>query len=341
MFMLLILIIKNDIFGVIFSFLLQKVYYLHMSSCRKVVSLGNSFETPLKKIPLLGNKNLWVKDESVNPTGTHKDRLAQEILKIYQQLLKINPDVHGAALPACSLISAGNAAIAIASLLKKQGLPKLRVLIDRSAEKKKIEVLQKYHCQIFTTDFFSKSLSTQDILYLTNNSSGFDLTSYTLINNSNYLYDDLVLSILKAKPDTIIVPYGSGDLFESFCRNIIRLQKNNNNEKLIKLIGVTTHNENSKADKLFSAYAPFDHNNERLNFLKIFNYIDKGSEIYSIGERYLDHSVKYLQDQNISSEHSGAAGVAYMLEENVRCYSDKRCIIVNTGQGLLSREMEL
>jgi len=32
--------------------------------------------TPVKKIEVLDFEDVWLKDESVNPTGTHKDRMA-------------------------------------------------------------------------------------------------------------------------------------------------------------------------------------------------------------------------------------------------------------------------
>lgn len=35
--------------------------------------------TPVIKIKMEGFNNIWIKDESHNPTGIHKDRVAQEV----------------------------------------------------------------------------------------------------------------------------------------------------------------------------------------------------------------------------------------------------------------------
>ena len=43
--------------------------------------------TPTYKIDVPGFSNVWLKDESQNPTGTHKDRLAWEMVVTYSQLL--------------------------------------------------------------------------------------------------------------------------------------------------------------------------------------------------------------------------------------------------------------
>ena len=43
--------------------------------------------TPTFKIEVSGFSNVWLKDESVNPTGTHKDRMAWEIVVTYCDIL--------------------------------------------------------------------------------------------------------------------------------------------------------------------------------------------------------------------------------------------------------------
>ncbi len=43
--------------------------------------------TPTFKIEVPGFSNVWIKDESVNPTGTHKDRMAWEMVVSYRRLL--------------------------------------------------------------------------------------------------------------------------------------------------------------------------------------------------------------------------------------------------------------
>jgi len=43
--------------------------------------------TPTYKIKVLEFSNVWLKDESHNPTGTHKDRMAWEIVVTYRDFL--------------------------------------------------------------------------------------------------------------------------------------------------------------------------------------------------------------------------------------------------------------
>jgi hypothetical protein len=51
--------------------------------------------------------NVWLKDESVNETGTHKDRMAWEILKIYHSILltKQNGQLQGRTIAQAVILS--------------------------------------------------------------------------------------------------------------------------------------------------------------------------------------------------------------------------------------------
>lgn len=87
--------------------------------------------TPTYKIEVPGFSNVWMKDESVNPTGTHKDRMAREIVVTYRDfLLSKKRGLLPGALPQASIISSGSAAYAIQSRLKKFNLPRIKVLVD-------------------------------------------------------------------------------------------------------------------------------------------------------------------------------------------------------------------
>src|SRR3989338_7237225 len=91
--------------------------------------------TPTYQIKVPGFTNVWLKDESSNPTGTHKDRMAWEIVVTYRDFLlaKKRGQVKSE-LPAMSIISSGSSAIAIQTQLKKYGLPNLRVLVDANID---------------------------------------------------------------------------------------------------------------------------------------------------------------------------------------------------------------
>src|SRR3989344_3259704 len=81
--------------------------------------------TPTYEIKIPGFSSVWLKDESANPTGTHKDRMAWEMVVTYKgMLIAKKRGQFGGPLPQMSIISFGSAAIAIQTMLKKYGLPK-------------------------------------------------------------------------------------------------------------------------------------------------------------------------------------------------------------------------
>src|SRR3989338_7193826 len=95
--------------------------------------------TPTYRINVPSFRNVWVKDESQNPTGTHKDRMAWEMVVTYRDFLlsKQRGQIKGP-LPQMSIISSGSAAVAIQTMLKKYNLPRLKVLVDASVAEKEL-----------------------------------------------------------------------------------------------------------------------------------------------------------------------------------------------------------
>ena len=88
--------------------------------------------TPTYKIKVPGFSNVWLKDESKNNTGTHKDRMAWEMVVTYKDFLLSKKSGKIKKLPALSILSSGSASLAIQTRLRKYSLPNLRVLLDTS-----------------------------------------------------------------------------------------------------------------------------------------------------------------------------------------------------------------
>ncbi len=82
------------------------------ASAKDAVSLGEG-DTPLLEAPNLGLGDVWIKDESRNPTWSFKDRLASGALTMAKRF--------GAKVIASS--SSGNAGAAAAAYAAKAGLP--------------------------------------------------------------------------------------------------------------------------------------------------------------------------------------------------------------------------
>ena len=126
--------------------------------------------TSTYRIEVPGFSNVWLKDESENPTGTHKDRMAWEIIVTYRDfLLAKKRGLTDSPLPQMSIISSGSAAIAIQTLLKKYQLPNLKVLVDNNIEPEVINYLEKIGCGVYKTNLAKKPFTWQEILELTNN----------------------------------------------------------------------------------------------------------------------------------------------------------------------------
>lgn len=300
--------------------------------------------TPTYKIELKGFSNVWLKDESANPTGTHKDRMAWEMVVTYRDFLlaKQRGQIKGK-LPQLSIISSGSAAIAIQAQLKNYNLPDLKVLVDYSIEPFILNHLKKLGCEIYETDLSRKSLHWREILALTHNSNGFDITSNEALNPRTRFYDWMSYEIINNSPDYCFIPFGTGNLYE----NVLNINKREVSSKLhdprfrgnteilrrCNFIGATTNNPRSMADKLYSPHLPFIHYDEQwIQFYKHAGYCGSESDVYLVKENFLDKAMKIAESQGINCEPSGIAGLAMMLQMKGRIKRSRKMLIVNTGK---------
>ena len=226
--------------------------------------------TPTYKINVPGFSDVWLKDESKNSTGTHKDRMAWEIIVTYRDFLlaKKRGQIKGD-IPQMSIISSGSAALAIQTQLRKYGLPNLKVLADRSTEHKIIMALREMGCEIYITDLSRKPFTWREILSLTDNPNGFDITSNEALDPTTRFYDWMSYEIINNSPDYVFIPFGTGHLYENIL-NINKKEVSTENHDprfmgdVVKLrtcnfIGATTNNPDSKATMLYSPHLPFVH----------------------------------------------------------------------------------
>lgn len=164
--------------------------------------------TPTYPIKVPGFSNVSLKNESHNPTGTHKDRMAWEIVVTYRDfLLAKQRGQISSELPSMSIISSGSAAIAIQSQLRKYALPDLKVLVDRSIDAGILAAMEHIGCEVYKTDLTARSLSWRDILALTANPDGFDITSNEALNPTIRFYDWLSYEIINSSPEWCFIPF--------------------------------------------------------------------------------------------------------------------------------------
>lgn len=304
--------------------------------------------TPTYRIKLPGYKNLWLKDESYNPTGTHKDRMAWEMVCQYRHFLEVkNLGLASGPLPQFSMISSGNAAYAVSTALQKYHLPKLKILVDITTKPHIVEILKQNHCEVYFTDLSIKKLDFKDILRLTHNPNGFDVTSNDALDRTTIFYDWLSFEIINNDADYIVCPFGTGELYENIC-NILkresqkvkaydpRLQIKPDHLGSIHVIGATSSRADTIADKLYAPHLPFTHFNEQwLGFYRNLGYIGKKSGVFVVQERYIKKAYDYMTETlGVRCEPSGAAGLAYLLQNNHRIPKHKKIVVVNTGKGL-------
>jgi hypothetical protein len=300
--------------------------------------------TPTFRIKVPGFRNVWLKDESRNPTGTHKDRMAWEIVVTYRDFLlaKKRGQVKGP-LPAMSIISSGSAAIAIQTQLRKYGLPDLKVLIDVDLDPNMLQGMRDLGCELFETDLSTKAFHWKDILALTHNPDGFDITSGEALDPTTRFYDWLSYEVINSSPDYCFIPFGTGNLYE----NILNINKKEVStqhhdprftgdvERLRRctFLGVTTNNPHTKADKLYSPHLPFVHYDEQwIRLYRYAGFCGPESNVYLLREGFLDQALKLAQSQGIACEPSGIAGLALLLQMKQKIPKNKKILIVNTGK---------
>lgn len=305
--------------------------------------------TPTYKIKVDGFENVWLKDESVNPTGTHKDRLAYEVIrKFYKPLLKSNIANDKKAIPNLSLISSGSAAFAIQRVLKIYGLPNLKVLADKSLSKHIAEALINFGCELYYTDLTSKALTCAEILELTNNHGGVDISSRDMLDPINYVYYDwLSYEVINNRAEYYFIPFGTGDLFSNILNISVRETMSNIHDKRLtnkdfdysksNFIGVTSNVKNTVMDKLYSPFLPFSKVKiKELEEYKKLGLCGEKTSVKYLEERDIFPAIEIANKLKINFEPSGIAGLAMLIKMKDEIPKNKKIVIVNTGKLKLS-----
>ena len=270
--------------------------------------------------------------------------MAWEIIVTYRSfLLAKQKGQLKAKLPQLSIISSGSAAIAIQTQLAKYNLPNLKVLADYNVNNFTLDYLRKIGCEVYETDLSRKPLHWREILALTHNKDGFDITSNEALDPRTRFYDWMSYEIINSSPDYCFIPFGTGNMYE----NVLNINKKEisaakhdprfrgNAEVLRKcnFIGATTNNPKTKADKLYSPHLPFIHYDEQwIQLYKYAGFCGPESDVYLVKENFLDEAMKISESQKIDCEPSGIAGLALMLQMKNKLTRNKKMLIVNTGK---------
>jgi len=300
--------------------------------------------TPTHSIKVPGFENTWLKDESHNPTGTHKDRMAWEMVVTYRDFLISKKIGNIKKLPQMSIITSGSAGYAIQTALRKFNLPNLKCLIDSQLELKIKESLEKIGCELFETDLGKKAFNWMDILSLTNNKDGVDVTSSEALDPTSRYYDWLSYEIVNQNPEYCFIPFGTGNLYENIL-NIVkkevaafdssdpRFKGDIHKLRRCNFIGVTTNNPKTKATKLYSPHLPFVHFGEQwIRFYRQAAYCGRESNVHILKEKYLDLAINLAEEIKINAEPSALAGLGMLLQMKNHIPKKAKILIVSTGK---------
>ena len=298
---------------------------------------------------------LFVKDESYNRrSGTHKDRLGWEVAKAFAKAVEDDRDAGRE--PRClSILSAGSAATAIQRELQGPtglALPPLRVLVDEATNPRMIDSLRADGCEVFTSPLEPKDLDSRDILRLTNNPSGIDLTLGTgpdLERITEDYYDWMAFEILNTNPDYCFIPVGSADLFRKTLRTLKEQLSadtkdprwRGDTERLSQCVfyGACCRNEQDK-DEFDKLYHAQPHHLDRI-MDEFRGVCGSGSGLVEVDPRFTQEAMMVAASNGILAEPSGIAGLHLFLGLFGTIRADARVLVVNTGRLIPHDEREM
>jgi cysteine synthase len=307
------------------------------------------------QIEVPGFTNVWLKDESTNPTGTHKDRFAWEVVIKYKALLESSKYKQLDSLPQISMISSGGAASAVQNLFNLFKIPiSLKVLVDNTTDEEVKKSLRMIGCTIYETDLSDYLLQPEDIKRLTENWNGIDITyRETLDPNLDNYYDWMSYEIINQEPDYCFIPFGTGDLFINIL-NIVKKEYFNsflhNSDPRFKgsidrlkncnFYGATTSNKDTLLDKLYSSFLPtYNEYIKFLNELISYSCVGGKTSIKHLEESFVKQAIELANNQKLTFEPSGIAGLALLLQIKREIPRDAKILIVNTGKTKSAEEL--
>lgn len=294
-------------------------------------------------------RDVIIKDESRNFTGSHKDRMAWEIVVFYKAIIQdlLDPRSRTTDLPHASIISNGSAAMAIQVMLRCYGLPPLKVLIDNDTPEDIEATLRRVGCEVFKEDLAKQVLDSTDVLDLTENPDGFDLTSRNLVDpNRRTYYDWLTYEILNCGAQHIYIPVGTGDLFVNVLTvlrdelmevtNDRRLSGGSPSIKGLSFYGATSDDPKTRMDKLYAPHRPTRDEVDRVvGEMREAGQCGERSGVFPVNEKVVSEALDIAALNKIHADASGIAGLSLLLQQYYSGELDvpdgEDILIVNTG----------
>jgi threonine synthase len=200
-----------------------------------IVSLGEG-GTPLLRGRRLGERigidNLWLKDESRNPTGSFKDRMLAIGLTRARELGKTTVAVQ----------SSGNVAAAAAAYAARAGL-EAKIFVPRTVPEERLVPIRLYGGEVFRIDHASPA-AVFEVMVEKARERGWYVASTTGLDNPFTLEGAKTIAYELAEqtrfdlPEWLVVPVGGGGNLGTLWRAFSELRELGLLERLPRMVGV-------------------------------------------------------------------------------------------------------
>ena len=312
-----------------------------------VISLGEGDTPLLNANNNYHDVNLWIKNETINPTGTYKDRPASVGITRAKEL-----NANGIVVA-----SDGNTGPAVAAYSARAGLPCI-VLMPKNTPSCRYTQAASFGAKIFlidgsVNDCIDLSNKITEIKGYHNCTTASTVNPYQIEANKTISYE--IVEKLGYSPDWVAVPVGGGGLLVGMMRGFQELYNFKKISRIPRILAVQAEAcspfvsayvnnkhivkwEGAFKTKAFPIAVPYPLDGDiAMGFLK-----QSGGHAIAIKEKEIIRSVKNLaQNMGILSEPAGGISFAGILEARRKGIIKKQenCVAVITGTGLKSLDV--
>jgi threonine synthase len=318
---------------------------------KNIVSLGGAI-TPLQKADNLGYelgglKNLFIKNDSVNPTFSFKDRPAGVAVSKAKEMN----------LPAVGCASTGNLASATAAHASKARLP-CYIFAPFDLEHVKIAQSLAYGAKFIAVDGTYDDANR--LASVIGDSNGYGIVNINMrpyyVEGSKTLAFEILEQLNWTVPDVLVIPVGSGAMLNSICKGFEEIMNLGiiSDISNLRIIAAQPHGcspivdaYKNKSDEVIPVEIPD-------TIAKSLAIGDPGDGSYvlkrlkqfnGIGEKVIDGEIKnaiilLAKTEGIFTEPAGGVSVGVLkklIEEN-KIDKDEKVVCYVTGNGLKTTE---
>ncbi|MES2409118.1 MAG: PLP-dependent lyase/thiolase [Patescibacteria group bacterium] len=251
--------------------------------------------------------NIYIKDESKNPYGTHKDKRSEYIVKRAKE----------EGVGKLCLITSGNGGFSLAKYASLEGI-KVVSIIDKNL-KESIKSKLKEVCSVVEVDLSSQIYKPEEIIALSRERD--DEVIWEVTNGFPAAYKDLIKEIKDRRFDYIICPVGSGETFVGLYLGLKEFKFD------AKLIGVGVKEYPSFADKLGTPWTPYKEKMEEI--------LKEGHSIIRLTEEEVH---KVFNDYQEVCVLEPSSAVVWAGLEKLQIGDDKQVVILNSGRGIVETD---